>query len=130
VVVFDTEALLIYYLGEAGSSIVEELLEQVKTRSLEGYVNVVNLTEFYYILYRCDPRVAEEKVRNLRAFGLEIVPLTDNALWREAGRLKGEYALSLADAFAAATAVQKGDRLVVGRDEEFDQLAIPLIKVR
>jgi predicted nucleic acid-binding protein len=130
VVVFDTEALLIYYLGEAGSSIVEELLEQVKTRSLEGYLNIVNLTEFYYILYRRDPRVAEEKVRNLRAFGLEIVPLTDNALWREAGRLKGEYALSLADAFAAATAVQKGDRLVVGRDEEFDQLAIPLIKVR
>jgi predicted nucleic acid-binding protein len=130
VVVFDTEALLIYYLGEAGSSIVEELLEQVKTRSLDGYLNIVNLTEFYYILYRRDPRVAEEKVRNLRAFGLEIVPLTDNALWREAGRLKGEYALSLADAFAAATAVQKGDRLVVGRDEEFDQLAIPLIKVR
>jgi predicted nucleic acid-binding protein len=130
VVVFDTEALLIYYLGEAGSSIVEELLEQVKTRSLKGYLNIVNLTEFYYILYRRDPRVAEEKVRNLRAFGLEIVPLTDNALWREAGRLKGEYALSLADAFAAATAVQKGDRLVVGRDEEFDQLAIPLIKVR
>jgi len=129
-VVFDTEALLIFYLGEAGSSIVEELLEQVKTRSLPGYLNIVNLTEFYYILYRRDTGVAEEKVRNLRAFGLEIVPLTDTALWRVARRLKGDYALSLADACAAATAVLKGDRLVAGRDEEFDQLGIPLIKVR
>jgi predicted nucleic acid-binding protein len=128
-VVFDTEALLIFYLGEEGSNLIEDMLEQVKNRSLPGYLNIVNLTEFYYILYRRDTGVAEEKVRNLRAFGLEIVPLTDNALWREAGRLKGEYALSLADACAAATAVMKGDRLVVGRDEEFDQIGIPLIKV-
>ncbi len=61
---------------------------------------------------------------------MEIVPLTDTALWREAGRLKGDYALSLAAAGAAATAVLKGDRLVVGRDEEFDQLGIAVIKVR
>jgi predicted nucleic acid-binding protein len=117
-------------MGEAGSSIVEELLEQVKTRSLPGYLNIVNLTGFYYSLYRRDPRVAEEKVRNLRTFSLEIVLLTDNALWREAGRLTGDYALSLPDTCAAATAVLKADRLVVGRDEEFDQLDIPLIKVR
>ena len=129
-VVFDTEALLIFYLGEAGSSIVAKLLEQVRNRALPGYLNIVNLTEFYYILNRRDPRVADEKVRNLRAFGLKIVPLADNALWREAGRLKGDYALSLADACAAATAVLQGDKLVVGRDEEFDQLDIPLIKVR
>ncbi len=70
-VVFDTEVLLTFYLGEGGSSIVEELLEQVRNRSLPGCLNIVNLTEFYYILYQRDPRVAEENVRNLRALGLK-----------------------------------------------------------
>lgn len=128
-VVFDTEVLLIFYLGEEGADIVEDLLEQVQNKKVPGYLNIVNLTEFYYILYRRDMTVADEKVRNLRAFGLEIIPLTDDGLWKEAGRIKGDYALSLADAFAGATAIVKGDTLVVGRDEEFEQINIPLVRI-
>ncbi|GAH84062.1 unnamed protein product, partial [marine sediment metagenome] len=91
---------------------------------------IVNLTEFYYILYRRDAAIAEEKVRNLRAYGMEIVPITDNAIWRETGKIKGEHAISLADAFAVATAIAKKDKLVVGRDEDFKKVNVPQIKVR
>ncbi|MGB7531955.1 MAG: type II toxin-antitoxin system VapC family toxin [Halobacteriota archaeon] len=129
-VVFDTEALLIFYLGEEGADIVEDLLRRIQNKELKGFLNIVNLTEFYYILYRRDAAIAEEKVRNLRAYGIEIVPLMDNAIWREAGRIKGERAISLADAFAVATAISKKDKLVVGRDEDFKKVSVPQIKVR
>lgn len=129
-VVFDTEALLIFYLGEEGADIVEDLLRRIQNKELKGFLNIVNLTEFYYILYRRDAAIAEEKERNLRVYGIEIVPLMDNAIWREAGRIKGEHAISLADAFAVATVISKKDKLVVGRDEEFKKVSVPQIKVR
>jgi len=129
-VVFDTEALLIFYLGEDGADIVEDLFQKIQNKEMRGFLNIVNLTEFYYILYRKKPAIAEEKVRNLKAYGIEIVPLTDDGIWREAGKIKGEHAISLADAFAVATAIVKRDKLVVGRDEDFEKVNIPLIRVR
>jgi len=49
-VVFDTEALLIFYLGEEGAAVVEDLLKRIQNKEIKGFLNVVNLTEFYYIL--------------------------------------------------------------------------------
>ncbi len=72
-----------------------------------------------------DPELAEEKQRNLRLYGLKVVPIEDDDLWREAARIKGGHALSLADAFAAATAKILKSTLVVGSDKEFKELNIP-----
>lgn len=129
-VAFDTEALLIFYLGEPGAEKVQDLLEMIQKGDSAGYLNIVNLVEFKYILQRRDANLAEEKERNLRAFGLEIVPVLDNGLWRVAANVKAEHALSLADAFAAATAEIKRARLVAGRDEEYKSVGIPLIRLR
>jgi len=129
-VVFDTESLLIFYLDEEGADIVEDLIRKIQDKEERGFLSVVNLTEFYYILYQRDPTIAEEKVQNLRAYGIEIVPVTDDTIWRDAGRIKGQHSISLADAFAVATAIVKKDRLVVGRDADFNKVNIPLIKVR
>ena len=129
-VVFDTEALLIFYLGEPGSEKVQAYLERILRGATVGYLNIVNLTEFRYILYRRDPELAEEKEKNLRAFGLEIVPVFDDELWRAAANIKAKHALSFADAFAAATAKVKRARLVTGRDEEYKSLGISLLPLR
>ena len=128
-VVFDTEALLIFYLNEDGADVVESLLEKIFSKKINGFINIINLTEFYYIVYRMSPEKAEEKVRNLKAYGLEVVPLTYDTIWKEAGKIKGRHAISLADAFAVATALFKNDKLVVGRDTDFERLGVQLIKV-
>ncbi|NOR78508.1 MAG: hypothetical protein GQ523_08835 [Methanophagales archaeon] len=44
--------------------------------------------------------------------------------------MKGEHAISIADAFAVATAIVKNDNLVVGRDDDFEKVNVPKIKVR
>ena len=129
-IVFDTEALLIFYLDEPGADTVKELLEKTQSGERAGYLNIVNLTEFSYILQRHDGELAQEKERNLRAFGLEIVPVMDNELWRVAAGIKAKHPLSLADSFAAATAQIKGARLVVGRDEEYKSVGLSLIRLR
>ncbi len=129
-VVFDTEALLIFYLDEGGAGKVQQLLEKTQKGESAGYLNIINLAEFSYILQRRDPELAQEKERNLRAFGLEIVPVLDNEIWRVAANIKTGHLLSLADAFAAATAKIKRARLVTGRDEEYESVGVPLIRLR
>jgi predicted nucleic acid-binding protein len=47
-VVFDTEALLIFYLGEEGAEVVEDILRKIKTKAERGYLNIINFTEFYF----------------------------------------------------------------------------------
>jgi len=128
-VVFDTEPLLVFYKGEEGETAVEELLNRVVDGSLKAYINIVNLTELYYILYRYSPDAAEEKTGNLRAFGVKVVPILDDALWRLATTIKSRHPLSLADAYAAATAQATGSKLVVGRDAEFNGLDLEMIEI-
>jgi len=60
---------------------------------------------------------------------VEIVPVEDNELWREAAKTKGKHALSLADAFAVATAKVKTATLLVGSDPEFDGLDISIERI-
>ena len=131
-IVFDTEALLIFYLGEKGADQVKTYLEKIQGKEIEGLLNIVNLTELYYILYRKSPKAAEEKEANLRAYGIGIVPVLDSKLWKEAGKIKGEHAMSIADAFAVATAKVEKAKLVTGRDEELNKLKlnVDLIRIR
>ena len=127
---FDSETILAFYLGEEGGEIVRDNLKKVQNGDAEGYINILNLTEIYYILYRVAPELAEEKQRNLRLYRLKIIPVEDDDLWREAARIKGKHALSLADAFAAATAKILKSTLMVGSDKEFRELNIQLLKIR
>lgn len=121
--VFDAEALLAFYLGEPGGKRVEGCLEEITRGESEGLMNVVNLSELYYILYRKSPELAAEKEQNLKGYGVKIVSLEGgDRLWQEAAEIKASHALSLADAFAAATAKRKEATLVVGRDSEFTKI--------
>lgn len=128
-IVFDTETLLAFYLGEPAGKEVERRLVETMKGEIKGYLNIVNLTELYYILYRKNPEIAEEKERNIRGYGVEIVPVEDNELWREAAKTKGKHALSFADAYAVATAKVKKANLLVGRDAEFNGMDISIERI-
>ena len=122
-IVFDSQALLKLYLGEPGSGKIVELLRDVLEGRAEGRINVVNLAEVYYILRRKSKQVADEKEENLKSYGVKVVPVDpDSPLWKRAASLKGDHAMSLADAFAAATALELKSKLVTGTDEEFGDI--------
>jgi len=127
---FDSEAILAFFFGEAGGDQVRDILEKIENSEAEGYINIINLTEVHYILSRISPKVAEEKQRILRIYGLRVVPIEDNGLWREAAQMKCNHSLSLADAFAIATAKSYKTKLVAGRDKEFNNLGVELLRIR
>ena len=128
--VIDTEAVLAFYLDELGADRMEDLLRKSLDGSLECFLNVVNLSEFYYIIARKSNKVADEKEKNLRNYAVKIVPVNDNSLWKEAARIKASHSLSLGDAFAAATAKMLKADLVVGFDKEFRGLGLNIEKIR
>lgn len=128
--VIDTEALLAFYLDEPGASKMEELLQGSLNGTLESFLSIVNLAEFYYILARKSKKVAGEKEKSLRSYGMTIVPVEDDSLWREAAQIKASYSLSLADAFAAATAKLLKANLVTGSDKEFRGIGLKIERIR
>ncbi len=122
---------LMHAFGEAGGDAVLRLLDDICGGKLRGYINVINLAELYYIIHRRSPKLADEKVRNLRAFGVEVVGVEPKQhLWQEAATIKSRSSLSLGDAFAAATAKACGGKLVTGGDPEFEVVGVPLLKIR
>lgn len=121
-IVFDTQALLILYMAESGAERVAELLKQIMDKKITGYMSVVNFAELYYILSRKNKKIAEEKEKNIRSFGVKIIPVMDDMLWKEAALLKANHSLSLVDAFAAATAKILKSKLITGADSEFNGL--------
>ena len=119
--VFDSQSLLKLYLGEPGADEVVRLLREVQQGRSDGWINIVNLAEIYYILLRKSREVAEEKERGLRSYGVKVVPVDlDSPLWKRAASLKAEHSMSLADAFAASTALELRAKLVTGTDVDFD----------
>jgi len=81
----------------------------------------VNLGEVYYRIGRRSDRVtALETISEIRRLALSVVSATD-AMVMAAADFKMEFALSYADAFAAALADDVDATLVSG-DPEFDQL--------
>ncbi|NJD54117.1 MAG: type II toxin-antitoxin system VapC family toxin [Candidatus Methanoperedens sp.] len=127
--VFDTEVLLKFYLDEDGAQKILELFKSVQDKKIKGYISVINLTEFYYILYRKSPEIARQKVDNLLSFGLILSEIKDDELWREAGKLKAIHNIPLADAFAAATANHLKATLVAGKDADFEGVDVEMVRV-
>ena len=127
---FDSEPIIAFFLDEQGAKIVSDYLTKIQNKEIAGFINIVNLSEVYYILYRLNPSLAEESCRALSQFGLTIIPVEDDDLWRNAAKIKAQHSLSLADAFAVATAEKQKSTLVIGSDKDYDGMTIKLLKIR
>jgi predicted nucleic acid-binding protein len=127
---FDTEPIVAFFLGEPEAKQVIDLLEKIQSNDIEGTINIINLTEVYYTIARKDQKVAEEKIKVLRFYGLKVIPIEDNGLWSQAALIKNKYSLSMGDCFAVATAQAYESKLVVGSDKELNNLEIPLMKIK
>jgi len=120
-IVFDSFAILSFLKGEPGSDRVKERLLKVQSKQVAGYISAVNLCEVYYVAMREKGyRQAQMLAASLRDWGLNVVPAGED-MAKGAGRLKAQYPLALADAFAAATSQEVGGCLLTG-DSEFQKL--------
>ena len=120
--VFDSFALLAYFGNEPGAETVEQLLRQAQGETVTIHLSLVNLGEVYYITQR--ERGPDVAMTTLAL--IDQLPLHQQAIDRPrvlaAAALKANYAISYADAFAAALAQQLQGPVVTG-DPEFQKVA-------
>jgi predicted nucleic acid-binding protein len=129
--VFDTEAVIAYLYNEPGHETVAAKLEAVFDGETEGSLSEANASEVFYLVARFEGtaddtptkvslRDADRDLRALERQGLAI----RTAPWRLAGEVKADGNISLADANAVALAAERGATLVVGADDDFDDLPL------
>ena len=124
---FDSEPIIAYFLGEETAKQIVPLLQDILNGEKVAYLNIVSLSEIYYILHRINPMIVDSKIEILQNYGINIIPVTDNGLWKTAAKIKSNHSMSLADAYAVATAIETNSTLVIGRDKEFNNIDIEKI---
>ena len=119
--VLDTSALLAFQLDEAGSDIVEELLSLGQKQKTILFTSFVTWTEIYYITaQKLGKERALETLAQLKTLPLERTDPDEEQIVL-AGDLKADYPISFADAYVAATAIQR-EAILIHKDPEFEAL--------
>ena len=119
--VFDAEPLIDLLTGEREAKRLIPVLERIQRGTETGGISFVNLAEIYYVLRRRSLALAEQELAELKDWGLRF--LSADPVWKQAADLKANHGLPLADAFAAATAIALGAKLVCGNDAHFTGLS-------
>jgi len=120
-VVFDAEPLVAHADDEAGADVVEEWLDAVATDESDGYVSYVNLSEVRYVLARkYDRETADEYAHWLVDVG--VIPVDVESVWATASDYVLRHRPALGDSFALATAEEKEAELLVGADDDYDDV--------
>ena len=118
--VLDACALVALLKMEDGASVVADVYRKANDGVVRLYMNRVNLFEVYYGFYRDKGKdYALNIIKNVEESSVFIVEF-DKGIFLEAGRLKANYRISLADAVALAQAKVIGGMLLTSDHHEFD----------
>lgn len=115
--VLDTSAIFTLTKGEDGSDAVENILTLAEKGKCTGYLSFASFMEIYYITWMSKGEsAAKELLILVRSLPLQRVDSTER-ITLSAGRIKALHRLSVADAFIAATAIDK-NAVLVHKDPE------------
>jgi predicted nucleic acid-binding protein len=119
--VLDACSLIAYYNDEKGAEKIESLIDEVVDGYSTASIHKINLFEVYYDLLRSSN---EEKTKtSMELFAASRITIIDeitDEIMKEAARFKLSYKISVADAFALATAKLENATLVTADHHEFD----------
>jgi predicted nucleic acid-binding protein len=122
--ILDACALIAVLNGEKGAESVRDIIDLAADGSTEIYMSIVNLLEVYYgVLREYDKNTAENLLTQVDSSPIVVVDTIYGDLFREAGRLKSSYKMSLADSFAVAQAIVLSGALVTSDHHEFEAVA-------
>ena len=122
--VLDACAFIAYLNDEEGAERVERLLIDAAEGRASVFASAVNVCEVYYDCLRTKGgEAAAQLMDEVRGLSVVIVRHVDDALLKEAGRLKVVERVSLADAFALALGKLSGAVVVSTDHHEFDAVA-------
>lgn len=119
VYLLDSFALLAFLEDEAGKTRVQELLSLAESHKCRIVMPMINLGEVLYIVERERGLTSAQSVLALvESLPIELLE-TSRELVLDAAHVKANYALSYADAFSVAAAIQEKAIILTG-DPEFE----------
>jgi len=128
--IFDSHALLKYFQKEKGYEDVVRLLEEIEKSGTAKYLNVINLGEIIYATKReFGDQKKLEVLANIERLKFTILPVPNHLVF-QAAEYKALYAISYADCFTLASALEYHAVVVTG-DPEFEKVEnlVPIVWV-
>ena len=119
--VLDACALLAVLAMEKGADNIRKLFQKTVDNEAVLMMNKFNFLEVYYRIYRLYGKIEAIKlIETMKQMPIKIIDtLTDDVL-KEAGRLKVEYSISIADSIAIAEAIINKGSLVTSDHHEIE----------
>ena len=119
--ILDACALIALLNEESGAEVVEEILIAAQSGKVSVTINKLNLLEVYYDLYRkYGVDIADDLLDIPHELGILVQAELTEDVFKEAGRLKATYRISIADSVALAEASASGGALLTSDHHEFD----------
>lgn len=119
--VFDAEPLVAHADGEPGSAAVDDYLTAVADGETQGYLCHVNAAEVRYILASVHDREVADAYLDW-VYDLGVRPVGVDGSWTTASEYVIEHNPALGDAFALAAAENLDATLLVGADDDYDDV--------
>ena len=102
---------------------VESILERAKKNECMIYLHKINLLEVYYDIYRKENRSkADKEIVKIKKSPVTIIDKINDKVFKEAGRLKATYKISIADSIALAETKTRKAKIVTSDHHEFDEI--------
>jgi predicted nucleic acid-binding protein len=93
---------------EKGADNIQKLFQKTIDRQAVLLMNKYNFLEVYYKIYRAYGRLEAEKLfTTMEQMPIKINDTLTDGIFKEAGRLKSKYKISLADSMAIAETIIK-----------------------
>ena len=119
--VLDSYAILAYFQAEPGGLKVKELLKKAKAEDAVASMSLINLGE---VIYNTGRKLGEDRAKeildDIMLLPIQLVEVTRDRVLA-AARIKTQYPISYADAFAVSLAQELNATIVTG-DPEFKQV--------
>jgi predicted nucleic acid-binding protein len=101
----DACALIALVNKESEAGMVDELIQKAVVGDAALNMSIINLTEVYYgYLHDRGKEEADRILNRILSYPIRVINVVTDAVFRQAAYYKATYAVSLADAYACATA--------------------------
>ena len=121
--VLDACALLAVLAKETGSDKIRDLFQKTVDRQAALIMNKLNFLEVYYKIYSAYGKTAADNLfATMEQMPITIKDTLTNEVFKEAGRLKSKYRLSIADSVAVAESVINSGSLVTADHHEIEPI--------
>jgi PIN domain nuclease of toxin-antitoxin system len=121
----DACALLAVLAMEKGAENIRNLFQKTVDNQAVLMMNKLNFLEVYYKIYKAYGKIeADNLFKTIEQMPITIKDTLTNEVFKEAGRLKSKYKLSLADSIAVAESIINKGSLVTADHHEIEPIEV------